>query len=184
MSTSDFDNVNSQIILILGVARLGEVDLRGWWRSHGVTQAGRYSLGRAFPRTWRQTALELDLISAIRRHDDLLERPTALHLFSDQFDFRRLAGAWLAEGKTDGNEPLLDRLEGWTTEQAIQDLRTWTGGPTPRGEAIGNGFLLGTLAREELDDAPRMKSVEKHLAAAYLDQGTELRPPYFDLAAR
>lgn len=176
--------VDVRIALLLGIARLGEIDLRGWWRSHGVTQAGRYILGRTFPRTWRHTALELDLISAARRHDDLLGRPTALHLFSDQFDFRRLVGAWLAEGKTDGEEPLLDRIQGWSPEQAVEDLRAWTGGAAPDGEAVGNGLLLGTLAREELDDASRLESVAKLLAAAYLDQDTELRPPYLDQAAR
>ena len=119
----NIDGVDARIALALGVARLGEMDLRGWWRSHGVTQAGRYVLQRAFARTWRHTALELDVLSAARRHDDILGRPTALHLFSDQLPFRRLAGAWLAEGKTDGSGLLLDRLQGWTLEQAIGDLK-------------------------------------------------------------
>jgi hypothetical protein len=40
--------------LVLGVARLGEAGLRGWWQSHGLDQAGQYVLGghaRDLPRT-------------------------------------------------------------------------------------------------------------------------------------
>jgi hypothetical protein len=35
------NEVSLPIALALGVARLGEVELRGWWRSHGLGQAGR-----------------------------------------------------------------------------------------------------------------------------------------------
>ena len=28
--------------LVLGVARLGEVDLRGWWSSHGLDKIGQF----------------------------------------------------------------------------------------------------------------------------------------------
>ena len=65
------------IRLVLGVARLGEQGRHGWWRSHGLGQAGPFVLGRSFPRTARPAALELDILSAAHRHDDLLERPTA-----------------------------------------------------------------------------------------------------------
>ncbi len=174
------DDVDARIALALGVARLGEMDLKGWWRSHGVTQAGRYVLQRAFARTWRHTALELDVLSAARRHDDILGRSTALHLFSDQLPFRRLAGAWLAEGKTDGSELLLDRLQGWTVEQAIEELKGWTQGATPTGEPVGDGLLLGKLGRDELDGEGTI-DLAKLLAAAYLGQYATLRPPYFDL---
>ena len=174
------DGVDARIALALGVARLGEMDLRGWWRSHGVTQAGRYVLQRAFAHTWRHTALELDVLSAARRHDYILGRPTALHLFSDQLPFRRLAGAWLAEGKTDGSAPLLDRLQDWTVEQAIEDLRGWTQGATPTGEPVGDGLLLGKLGPDELDGEQTI-GLARLLAAAYLDQDATLRPPYFDL---
>ena len=72
------------IDLLLGVARLGEAGLRGWWQSHGLDQAGQYVLGGSFPRTWRCAALELAIASAKRRHEETLGRPTALHLFSDE----------------------------------------------------------------------------------------------------
>jgi hypothetical protein len=87
--------------LVLGVARLGEQDLTGWWGSHGLDRAGSYVLARSFRRTWRSAALELDIEAAARRHDDATAgRTTALHLFSDELPFRRWATAWLAEQKT------------------------------------------------------------------------------------
>ncbi len=80
--------------LVLGVARLGEMDLAGWWSTHGLDHTGRYVLAKAFKRTWRSAALELDLVSAARRHDDALTgRRTALHLFSDELPFRRWAAS-------------------------------------------------------------------------------------------
>jgi hypothetical protein len=169
------------IDLVLGVARLGEVGLRGWWQSHGLDQAGRYVLGSAFPRTWRSAALELAVASAKRRHDDMLGRPTALHLFSDELPFRRLATAWLAEGKTGGDTSRIDELVSWTTDTAVAALRASTGEP-PTGEIVGPALLLGRLAQGELEDPDTLVSAAKRLAAGYLDQSQELRPPYFDLA--
>jgi hypothetical protein len=37
VAPADHDRV---IDLVLGVARLGEAGLRGWWQSHGLDQAG------------------------------------------------------------------------------------------------------------------------------------------------
>lgn len=169
------------IDLVLGVARLGEAGLRGWWRSHGLDQAGRYVLGSSFPRTWRCAALELAIASAKRRHEEVLGRPTALHLFSDELPFRRLASAWLAEQKTDGDTARIDALASWTTESAVAFLRDSTGLQSS-GETVGSGLLLGRLTGAELDDATTLGSVAKQLAAGYLDQSVDFRVPYFDLA--
>ena len=43
--------VAAEVRMVLGVARLGEADLRGWWTCHGLDRAGSFVLGRAFPRT-------------------------------------------------------------------------------------------------------------------------------------
>jgi hypothetical protein len=177
------NEVSLPIALALGVARLGEVELRGWWRSHGLGQAGRYVLRGAFRwRTAATTGLELDLLSASRRQEQILDRPTALHLFSDRLPFRRMSLAWLAEHKTDGPSPFLDRLAAWDADQAIADLAEWAGGAPRSGEPLGRGLLLGSLTRTELEDEVVMQGVAKLLCAAYLDQGQDLRPPYFDLA--
>lgn len=169
------------IPLVLGVARLGEADLLGWWRSHGVGQAGRYVLGRAFPRTARQTGLELDVLAAARLHEEMLGRATALHLFSQHLPFRRMATAWLAEGKTDGHEPLLDRLQAWTRESALSDLKEWVGEDSEAGEQVGAGLRLGKLSPHHLLNEKSGIESARLLAAAYLDQVSEFRPPYFDL---
>jgi hypothetical protein len=83
--------------LLLAVARLGEADLFGWWNSRGFSEAGRYLLGRSFPRTWSVNALQLAVVSAAARHEEELKRPSAVHLFSDQLPFKRLVGQWLVE---------------------------------------------------------------------------------------
>jgi hypothetical protein len=171
-------------VLVLGIARLGEAELRGWWHAHGLGQVGRYVLGDAFHwRTAKATGLELDILSASRRQEQILTRPTALHLFSDWLPFRRLALAWLAERKTAASDPLLDRLAAWDLNSASRDLVEWTVGAQPSAEVVGPGLLLGALTPRELQDEAALRSVAKQLGAAYLDQGAELRPPYFDLVA-
>jgi hypothetical protein len=174
----------SVVRLVLGVARLGENDLRGWWRGHALDRTGQYVLSSTFRRTWRAAALELDVAAAARMHDELLGRSTALHLFSELVPFRRWAGAWLAEQKTP-SEPadLITTLETWTEDSAISALRDWCGPvDPPGGEALGNGLLLGRLTSTDLDDPGVSLQSARLLSAAYLDQTGPLRPPYFDLA--
>jgi hypothetical protein len=169
------------IDLVLGVARLGESGLRGWWQSHGLDQAGQYVLGGSFPRTWRSAALELAITSAKRRQEEMLGRPTALHLFSDELPFRRLANAWLAEQKTGGDTSRIDSFANWTTETAVESLRSWTG-TSVAGEVVGSGLLLGRFNGAELGDPATLASIAQQLATAYLDQSGDFRAPYFDLA--
>jgi hypothetical protein len=171
---------DQDIRLLLGVARLGEQNLRGWWRSHGLDRGGQYVLSRAFPRTYRSAALELDILSAAYRHEDLLKRPTALHLFSSAFPFRRWAEAWLAEQKTLKQDPFFDELANWDLEAALKSLRAWSG-ESPQGESVGQGLLLGQISQLELDDDTKLLGYARLLTAAYLDQDATLRPPYFDL---
>jgi hypothetical protein len=183
MITETLDTADA-VQLVLGVARLGENDLRGWWQGHAMDRTGRYVLSGMFRRTWRSAALELDLAAATRMHNELLGRPTALHLFSDLLPFRRWAVSWLAEQKTSEKmDPLLSMLEAWTAETATESVRAWSGqSQVPRGEHLGEGLLVGRMTAIELADASTLKNTAKVLAAAYLDQTGPLRPPYFDLA--
>lgn len=133
--------------LVLGIARLGELDLRGWWRAHGLDHTGEYVLSSMFARTWRAAALELDVAAATRMHRELLGRASALHLFSDLVPFGQWARGWLAEQKTvSGVSDLLADLAGWNEVDAVATLRDWCapvdGNP---GELLGNGLLLGRL---------------------------------------
>ena len=173
-------DTDQAIRLVLGISRLGEKDLREWWRSHGLGKGGQYVLGKSFPRTGRSAALELDILSAAHRHDDLLKRSNALHLFSSAFPFRRWAEAWLAEQKTLSPDPLFDELTGWDLDHALESLRSWAG-DSPGGGLIGEGLLLGQLTHAELENDGELLPYARLLTAAYLDPDADFRPPYFDL---
>ena len=170
--------------LVLGVARLGEADLRCWWSCHGLDEVGSYVLKRMLPRTWRSAALELDVLSARRRHEDALaQRKSALHLFSDELPFRRWASAWLSEQKTaDRVDELLVELGEWNSDTALNRLREWTHEPVP-GEVLAGGLRLGRVRMPSHEDTEALESIARRLAAAYLSLDESFRAPYFDLAA-
>ena len=173
-----------QIRLVLGVARLGERDLFGWWRSHGLSTTGGYVLPGIVRRTWPLAALELDVTSAARRHHDVLRRPSALHLFSDQLPFRRLATDWLAGQKLEPRHgALVESLRQWTPEVASAELRTWAGDLPAGAEPIGDGLRLGWVDVGDLDDPARLGALAHQLAAGYLESDQrQLRIPYVDLS--
>lgn len=175
-------HVDDTIKLVLTVARLGEMDLSGWWQSHGLDRAGAYVLRRSFPRTWRAAGLQLDIASAARRHSDALgARPTAIHLFSDHLPCRRWALAWLAEEKkSDGNE-LMESLAAWDRGAAVDALANWAGQPA-YGEQIAEGLLLGRVTPAELADDEQAADIGRQLAAAYGGLERDFVAPYFDLA--
>lgn len=180
----DSPGVDPRVALVLGVARLGEADLRAWWGSHGLGPAGEWVLSGCFPRTWRCVAMELDLISATRRHDELLPRSTALHLFSDALPFRRLTAAWLGEQKGAAAVPLLDAMAGWDSARALATLAEWSGASgSDQGTRMGRALCLGSVAPHVIEDEARLFKVCQRLVAAYLGQKSDLAPPYFDLAA-
>ena len=175
--------VAAEVRMVLGVARLGEVDLRGWWSCHGLDRAGSFVLSRAFPRTARPAGLELDMLSARRRHDDALSgRSTALHLFSDGLPFRRWASAWLSEQKTASPvDPLFDELALWDTAAGEASLRDQTGEPEA-GQVMAYGLRLGRVNRSDLDNTAALASIARRLTSAYAGLGDVFRAPYFDLA--
>lgn len=168
--------------LVLGVARLGEADLAGWWGSHGLDRAGSYVLARSFRRTWRSAALELDIEAASRRHEDMTAgRRTALHLFSDELPFRHWATAWLAEQKTAPElSPIFDELAAWDLAAGRAAIEGWAG-QAPRVEVVGEGLRVGALSRSEVDDPAAVASAARLLAATYLRIDGPFRVPYFDL---
>jgi hypothetical protein len=172
-----------QIRLVLGVARLGERDLFGWWRSHGLSATGSYVLPGIVRRTWPYAALELDVACAARRHHDLLARRSALHLFSDQLPYRRLATGWLAERKLAHDvDDLVEELRRWTPEVAAHELAAWTGEVPADAERLGDGLRLGHIGHAALDDAATLEELARALAAGYLaSDGRQLRIPYVDL---
>lgn len=176
--------LDEAVRLVLGVARLGELDLAGWWGSHGLDRVGRYVLSRSFRRTWHVAALELDVLSATRRHNEAVEgRGTALHLFSDELPFRRWATSWLADQKVHGERNSIFReLESWTLADARASLTRWAG-REPSPEVVGGGLLLGELNLGELQDEGMLLSSARLLAGCYPQIDSPFRVPYFNLRA-
>lgn len=105
------------IRLVLGVARLGEADLAGWWSSQGLNPAVRFALA-GFRRTGRVMGAELALLSATRRHRQILPRPKAVHLFSPHLPYLGWTQAYLAELKSTGPSALIDELSTRVTVEA------------------------------------------------------------------
>jgi hypothetical protein len=166
---------------VVGLARLGEVGLSGWFRCHGLGRTGELVLGRSLPRTWQTAALDLSIRSAGQHHDDRLGRPSALHLFSDHLPFRRWATAWLAERKTTVGDPYIARMRVWTVESAVRDIAELCGTQTPpSGEALGVGLRLGQVEAADLSEPEVLLSIGRRLVAGYLGQGPDLLVPYVD----
>ncbi len=172
------------IRLVLGVSRLGDADLSGWWYSHGLDEVGEYVLTELFPRTWRAAAVELSMKSAAKRHADFLPaRSNILHLFSDRLPFARQARELVAEFKTGEDAALLGELQSWRSRDIAKGrLREWAGDP-PAGERIGKTLVLGALSREAVNDHEQLLSATRLLAASYLAQEDDLAIPYFNIAS-
>ncbi len=169
--------------LVIAVARLGEADLAGWWRSHGLDGVGEYVLPDLFPRTAAMAGAELAVLSAAKRHRDALpDRDDVVHLFGEPLPAFGQALAWLAELKTGGDASFLDELRGWSSvHNGHESLARMTGAP-PTGERIGATLRLGKLPIVALHDPAQTATIARTLAASYVDQGDELVVPYFDLA--
>ena len=164
------------IRLVLGVARLGEADLAGWWSSQGLNPAVRFALA-GFRRTSAIVGAELALLSAVRRHQQVLPRTNAVHLFSPHLPFAQWTQAHLAELKSIGTSELVDELRSWTTvDQAGQRLAEWIGTVAPADEAGS------TVTVDDLAAAETRAALLVHLTTRYLDQSSQLDIPYVDLA--
>lgn len=172
----------SIVKLLIGISRLGETDLFGWWGSRALSEAGEYVLGSAFPRTWAWTALEGSLLSAARRHEESFSRKTAIHLFSDQLPAKRWALGWLREQKLErSTDGILAMLRQWDKESACQEISKWAAVEPPAGEILAERRRLGSVSRDDLQDPQQIERLIRYLAAAYVDRPEEFHFPYFDL---
>lgn len=169
--------------LVVAVARLGEADLAGWWRSHGLDAVGEYVLPDLFPRTATIAGAELAVLSAAKRHHDALpDRDDVVHLFGEPLPAFGLATSWLAELKTGGDASFLDELRGWSDVEDAHERVAELTGAKPSGEQIGGTLRLGKLPAQALDDPEQIAVATRSLAAAYVGQSRELVVPYYDLA--
>jgi hypothetical protein len=148
--------------LTLGISRLGEADLMGWWSSQGMNPAVRFALA-GFRRTGGLIGAELALLSAIRRHHQLLPRTNAVHLFSTHLPFATWARAHLAEQKEVGHSQIVEELQTWTTvEHAHTTLDAWRGliepggGSTTHGDSASLGALLGAFVDGYVSAGPTL----------------------------
>lgn len=166
-----------QIDMLLAVIRLGDADRLGWWRSHSLDETGEYLLAHMFPSTWMATGVELAMESSRIRHTMALNRPTAIHLFSDYLPFHRELRAWLIQRKLDKDfEPLA-----WLPGASVEELRTNLGTPAT-GERRGDGIYLGDIPRSSLDDKGELQECLARLASAYGALDVRFAAPYLDLA--
>jgi len=159
--------------LVLGVARLGEADLARWWSSQGLNPAVAFALA-GFRRTGRVVGAELMLLSAVRRHRQVLPRDNAVHLFSAHLPYLHWAQAHLAEMKTSGHPSLLEEFSEWSTAGAATAvIRRWR-------QDIGPARRSGdTVTSSKLSDPALLA----WLVDGYLDtRDGELSVPYVDLA--
>jgi len=161
--------------LVLGVARLGEADLEGWWSSQGMNPAVRFTLA-GFRRTSKVVGAELAVLSARRRHRQILPRDTAVHLFSPYLPFAGWTRAYLAEQKTSGESRVIDELLGWTTsDTARSQLRAWL-------EAVEPPARQGaSVSAAELKNSTVTAGLLVRFAQSYITQQGDLSVPYVDL---
>lgn len=170
------DLSRSQIQSLLAVVRLGDVDRLGWWRSHSVDENAEYVLGHAFPDTWMATGLELAMESARIRHDAALDRPSAVHVFSDYLPFHRLLRSWLIERKLERDfEPLT-----WLPNASTEDLRVRLGSAVG-GERRGSGMYMGDVPPDHVEDETALNELLPRLVGAYAGLDAEFLAPYVDL---
>ena len=170
------------IRLVLGVARLGDADIFGWWQSRSYTPAGAYVLGGALPRTWLLSALEGSVLSAAARHREAFARLTAIHLFSSHLPALTWALGWLRTQKVHGEaDGLIAELRGWDRISGLRALAEWAGVTPPEGEILVQERRLGTLRPSDLARPEQREQVIRILAACYTDQGEDVRFPCFEL---
>jgi hypothetical protein len=149
---------------VLLVARLGEADRRSWWGTQSFGAAGRVVLKQRLPRTWRMAAVELDIAAARNRHDEIIERTNAVHLFSDNWPARRWASAWLAEQKTaDLPDEFLPRLEVMPDGEIADLLRV----PGANPAIPSNAVRVGAVHTDALGSVEELAGSVRTLAAVY-----------------
>ncbi len=174
--TVTFAITTAQLEVLLASLRLGDADRLGWWRSHSVDETAEYVLGHAFPDTWMATGLELAMESARIRHDAALDRPTAIHLFSDYLPFHWLLRSWLIERKLERDfGPLA-----WLPDVSTEDLRARLGSAV-YGERRGAGFYVGDVYPDQLEDGAVLDELLARLAGAYAGLDRDFLAPYLDL---
>ncbi len=170
--------LGSLIAPTLAVARLGEADLRGWWRSNGASATGAFVLEGRFPRTRRVLGLEIALAAAERRHlEEFGEQGDFVHLFSATLGAARLARAWLAERKTESAEA---ELVGTLHSRSTSELEALIPPLDQSSKAVtfGARARIGEISVKDLQDPARRATTVQLLARSFIDHSPAL--PYLE----
>ena len=114
--------------------------------------------------------------SARIRHEGVLERSSAIHLFSDHLPFRQLLRSWLIERKLERDLAPL----GWTRTADLDDLRRKVG-PLSTGERRAQGLFLGTVTAAALESPGEQQRLLEVLSGAYANMRSEFVAPYVDV---
>lgn len=176
-------SAEDDVRILLGIARLGESDLAGWWNTRLYSRAGRYVLSRSFPRTWKPAAGQLLMLSCGRWHSHAFSgRASAVHLYSPHLPALGWANAWLAEQKTTvPADPIFDELANWTDKgDAAVAIDQWLPDDTPEVEVVAGNLRLGTVDAGSLRDPATASALVGQLAKCYMTTTSPLQIPYFD----
>ncbi len=115
------------------------------------------------PGGWRQLS---SIRAARNRHDGIIERANAVHLFSDNWPIRRWTSAWVAGQKTaDPADGFFEELESISADDILCRLTISKVGANISGSAV----RLGYLDRAAFDSPENLASSVRRLAAAYAE---------------
>lgn len=122
-------------------------------------------------------ALELDIAAARNRHDEVIERRNAVHLFSDNWPVRRWASAWVSEQKTtDAPDETFEELETISADDIVGELR----GPALAAKVTGSAVRLGSVDLANFASPDALASSVALLAAAYAEMDS-FTVPYLEV---
>lgn len=166
----------TMIRLVMGVARLGEADLQAWWSSQGLNPAVEFALS-GFRRTKQVVGAELALLSATRRHAQVLPRENAVHLFSPHLQVAGWTRAYLAELKSAEPSELVSELRAWRdVDTAINTLSNWCDAvEVARDER-------SAVTRDDLSSDEVSAALVVGFVTDYLTMPSTFDVPYVDLA--
>ncbi len=128
-------------------------------------------------------AVEIDIASAAHRHNEIIDRPNAVHLFSDVWLVRRWATAWVAEQKTTTPaHPIFKNLE----SISFEGLASWLTGGDPgvhptRPSFIGQAVRVGIVSKSDFDSPQHLAEPVKRLAATYAGMSADFAVPYLEV---
>jgi hypothetical protein len=183
------DNVDLDLLLRarLWVARLGESDVHGWWRTNGILgEDGAFVVPRVLPKT--HPTARARIAFAVARHgcDERHPDPKVLHLFRLTPEVEDRLDALLVERLGDeafwgGLMPKLESIKaGADTGAVLAESAVVTDGDLQRAReaAVGPDARSLRLEAQSADEAVR------RLAAGFIrSQPKALAVPYIELGA-